>query len=107
MFHAVFATSLFVQNLVIELLRYGCIPDRAPASGFALELGRKGTALLGHQTPLYGEHSRLNGCPEALDHYILARVYTVDLLQNDPTSHAGGATGRMTKLLNSDESPTI
>jgi len=25
--------------------------------------------LLGHQTPLCGEHSRLNGCPVSLDHY--------------------------------------
>lgn len=37
--------------------------------GFALELGGKGTALFGHQTPLCREHSRLNGCPESLDHY--------------------------------------
>ncbi len=39
------------------------------AGGFALEFGRKGTALLGHQTPLCGEHSRLNGCQDSLDHY--------------------------------------
>ncbi|WP_228390295.1 hypothetical protein, partial [Pseudomonas helleri] len=25
--------------------------------------------LLGHQTPLWGEHSRLNECPVSLDHY--------------------------------------
>ncbi|MCZ9687573.1 hypothetical protein NB845_08310, partial [Pseudomonas aeruginosa] len=36
---------------------------------FALELRGKGTTLLGHQTPLCGEHSRLNGCPVSLDHY--------------------------------------
>ncbi|WP_205420457.1 hypothetical protein, partial [Pseudomonas coronafaciens] len=35
----------------------------------AFEFRGKGTALLGHQTPLCGEHSRLNGCPESLDHY--------------------------------------
>ncbi|WP_216597530.1 M91 family zinc metallopeptidase, partial [Pseudomonas coronafaciens] len=29
----------------------------------------EGTALFGHQTPLSGEHSRLNGCPVSLDHY--------------------------------------
>ncbi len=28
------------------------------AGGLSFELGRKGTTLLGHQTPLYGEHSR-------------------------------------------------
>ncbi|WP_241806976.1 IS66 family transposase, partial [Pseudomonas putida] len=39
------------------------------AGSFAFELRGKGTALLGHQTPLCGEHSRLNGCPESLDHY--------------------------------------
>ncbi|MEE8874995.1 hypothetical protein, partial [Pseudomonas helleri] len=38
---------------------------------FALELRGKGTALLGHQTPLWGEHSRLNECPVSLDHYTL------------------------------------
>ncbi|MCK6255043.1 hypothetical protein, partial [Pseudomonas fragi] len=38
---------------------------------FALELRGKGTALLGHQTPLWGEHSRLNECPVSLDHYSL------------------------------------
>ncbi|MEE4336971.1 ACP phosphodiesterase, partial [Pseudomonas alliivorans] len=27
--------------------------------------------LFGHQTPLSGEHSRLNGCPVSLDHYTL------------------------------------
>ncbi|MNH31525.1 hypothetical protein D3C79_919010 [compost metagenome] len=41
------------------------------AGSFALEFWGKGTTLLGHQTPLYGEHFRLNGCPESLDHYIL------------------------------------
>ncbi|WP_159935365.1 hypothetical protein [Pseudomonas sp. S35] len=25
--------------------------------------------MFGHQTPLSGEHSRLNGCPVSLDHY--------------------------------------
>ncbi|WP_206406110.1 hypothetical protein, partial [Pseudomonas fulva] len=25
--------------------------------------------LLGHRTPLCGEHSRLNGCPGLVDHY--------------------------------------
>lgn len=28
------------------------------AGGLSFELGRKGATLLGHQTPLYGEHSR-------------------------------------------------
>ncbi|MEN5301062.1 hypothetical protein ABE528_02765, partial [Pseudomonas sp. TWI628] len=36
---------------------------------FVLELRGKGTALLGHRTPLCGEHSRLNGCPGLVDHY--------------------------------------
>ncbi|RDL14413.1 AAA domain-containing protein, partial [Pseudomonas sp. LAMO17WK12:I3] len=39
------------------------------AGSFALELRGKGTALLGHRTPLCGEHSRLNGCPGLVDHY--------------------------------------
>lgn len=37
--------------------------------GLALKLNGKGTTLLGHQTPLSGEHSRLNGCSESLDSY--------------------------------------
>lgn len=37
------------------------------AGSFALEFWDKCTTLLGHQTPLYGEHSRLNGCPVSLD----------------------------------------
>ena len=36
----------------------------------AFEFGGKGTALFGHLTPRSGEHSRLNGCPVSLDHYI-------------------------------------
>ncbi|WP_205894160.1 hypothetical protein, partial [Pseudomonas gregormendelii] len=36
----------------------------------ALEFSGKGTALFGHLTPRSGEHSRLNGCPVSLDHYI-------------------------------------
>ncbi|WP_224787174.1 hypothetical protein, partial [Pseudomonas fluorescens] len=39
------------------------------ACGLAFEFSGKGTTLLGHQTPLSGEHSRLNGCPVSLDHY--------------------------------------
>ena len=39
------------------------------AGSFALEFWGKGTTLFGRQTPLYGEHSRLNRCPESLDHY--------------------------------------
>ncbi|WP_200902933.1 hypothetical protein, partial [Pseudomonas fluorescens] len=31
----------------------------------------KDTTLLGHLTPRYGEHSRLNECPVSLDHYII------------------------------------
>jgi hypothetical protein len=45
------------------------------ARRLALELRGKGTTLLGHQTPLCGEHSRLNGCPVSLDHY---RVHWAD-----------------------------
>lgn len=33
------------------------------------EFSGKGTTLLGHQTPLSGEHFRLNAYPESLDHY--------------------------------------
>ncbi|WP_321838372.1 hypothetical protein, partial [Pseudomonas kulmbachensis] len=36
----------------------------------AFEFSGKDTALFGHLTPRYGEHSRLNGCPVSLDHYI-------------------------------------
>jgi hypothetical protein len=36
-----------------------------------LELCGKGTTLLGHQTPLCGEHSRINECPVSLAHYSL------------------------------------
>ncbi|WP_205893908.1 hypothetical protein, partial [Pseudomonas gregormendelii] len=36
----------------------------------ALEFSGKGTALFGHLTPRSGEHSRLNGCPVSLDHYM-------------------------------------
>ena len=51
------------------------------ASGFTFEFGSKGTALLGHRTPIYGEHSRLNGCPESSDHYIISRrIYQPELL---------------------------
>ena len=39
------------------------------AGSFPLEFRSKGTTLLGHQTPLCGEHCRLNGCPVSLDHY--------------------------------------
>ena len=39
------------------------------ACGLAFEFSGKGTALFGHQTPLSGEHCRLNGCPGSLDHY--------------------------------------
>nr|WP_081086963.1 tyrosine-type recombinase/integrase [Pseudomonas palleroniana] len=37
----------------------------------AFEFSGKGTALFGHLTPRSGEHSRLNGCPESLDHYTM------------------------------------
>ncbi|WP_321864737.1 hypothetical protein, partial [Pseudomonas paraveronii] len=40
------------------------------ACGLAFEFSGKRTTLFGHQTPLSGEHSRLNGCPVSLDHYI-------------------------------------
>ncbi|WP_141233162.1 hypothetical protein, partial [Pseudomonas sp. Irchel 3E19] len=39
------------------------------ACGLAFEFSGKRTTLFGHQTPLSGEHSRLNGCPVSLDHY--------------------------------------
>jgi hypothetical protein len=39
------------------------------ACGLAFEFSGKGTTLFGHQTPLFSEHSRLNGCPLSLDHY--------------------------------------
>jgi len=29
--------------------------------------------MLGHQTPLSGEHFRLNGCPVSLDHCVMVR----------------------------------
>jgi hypothetical protein len=44
-------------DMVLALIEY-------QAGSFAFELGREGATLLGHQIPLYGEHSRLNGCPE-------------------------------------------
>lgn len=30
--------------------------------------------LLAHQTPLHGGHSRLNQCPDSLDHYTLVHI---------------------------------
>jgi hypothetical protein len=33
------------------------------ACGLAFELSEKGKAALRDETPLSGEHSRLNGCP--------------------------------------------
>ncbi|RTW66486.1 hypothetical protein DZA10_11100 [Pseudomonas aeruginosa] len=30
--------------------------------------------MLGHRTPLCGEHSRLNGCPGLVDHYTRMQV---------------------------------
>ncbi|MBN3851376.1 hypothetical protein G3N58_31845, partial [Paraburkholderia sp. Ac-20342] len=39
--------------------------------GLLFELGGKRTTLLRHQTPLHGEHSRLNQCLVSLDHYRL------------------------------------
>ncbi|WP_206540567.1 hypothetical protein, partial [Pseudomonas weihenstephanensis] len=41
-------------------------------SSLAFEFSGKDTTLLGHLTPRYGEHSRLNECPVSLDHYIAA-----------------------------------
>ncbi|MGO2286110.1 hypothetical protein, partial [Pseudomonas lundensis] len=38
-------------------------------SSLAFEFSGKDTTLLGHLTPRYGEHSRLNECPVSLDHY--------------------------------------
>ena len=46
------------------------------ACGLAFEFSEKGTTLFGHQAPLSGEHSRLNGCPASLDHYTLVRSRT-------------------------------
>ena len=43
--------------------------DQLADCGLAFEFSGKRTTLLGHQTPLSGEHSRLNGCPVSLDHY--------------------------------------
>jgi len=40
------------------------------ACGLAFEFSGKRTTLFGHQTPLSGEHSRLNGCPVSLDNYM-------------------------------------
>ncbi|WP_233609168.1 hypothetical protein, partial [Pseudomonas saxonica] len=40
-------------------------------SSLAFEFSGKDTTLLGHLTPRYGEHSRLNECPVSLDHYTL------------------------------------
>ncbi|WP_321838381.1 hypothetical protein, partial [Pseudomonas kulmbachensis] len=40
----------------------------------AFEFSGKDTALFGHLTPRYGEHSRLNGCPVSLDHYNQCQV---------------------------------
>ncbi|WP_290441265.1 group II intron maturase-specific domain-containing protein, partial [Burkholderia cenocepacia] len=37
--------------------------------GLLFELRGKRTSLLAHQTPLHGDHSRLNQCPDSLDHY--------------------------------------
>lgn len=54
------------------------------AGSFALEFWGKGTKLLGHQTPLYGEQSRLNGCPESLDHYNAEHGITSPLIRQSP-----------------------
>lgn len=40
------------------------------------ELRGKRTSLLAHQTPLHGEHSRLNLYPGTLNHYISEGVET-------------------------------
>uniref|UniRef100_UPI000B0551F3 ABC-three component system protein n=1 Tax=Pseudomonas lundensis TaxID=86185 RepID=UPI000B0551F3 len=39
----------------------------------------KDTTLLGHLTPRYGEHSRLNECPVSLDHYSTSGSLTLTL----------------------------
>ncbi|MGK5071042.1 hypothetical protein ACQ4WR_26950, partial [Janthinobacterium sp. RT4P48] len=44
-----------------------------------LELRGKCTSLLAHQTPLHGEHSRLNWCPGTLNHYNAQRSGLVSL----------------------------
>ena len=53
--------------MAITLIQYqgGCL---------SFELGGKRTSLLAHQTPLYGDYSRLNGCPGSLSHYKHAKV---------------------------------
>ncbi|WP_223497100.1 hypothetical protein, partial [Pseudomonas sp. A-RE-26] len=48
----------------------------------AFEFRSKGAALFGHLTPRSGEHSRLNGCPVSLDHYILACQVAVSINGN-------------------------
>ncbi|VVG72522.1 hypothetical protein PAP18089_03518 [Pandoraea apista] len=45
-------------------------------SSIAFELRGKRTTLFAHQTPLHGEHFRLNECPEGLDHYITTAFYS-------------------------------
>lgn len=39
------------------------------AGGLLFELWGKRTSLLADQTPLHGDHSRLNQCLDSLDHY--------------------------------------
>ncbi|MCA8292030.1 hypothetical protein LGN16_34435, partial [Burkholderia vietnamiensis] len=42
--------------------------------GLLFELWGKRTSLLAHQTPLHSDHSRLNQCPDSLDHYKLTKA---------------------------------
>ena len=49
--------------MAISLIQY-------QACRLLFELRGKRTSLLAHQTPLHGEHSRLNWCLGTLSHYI-------------------------------------
>ncbi|GAA0249747.1 hypothetical protein GCM10009086_01770 [Pseudomonas rhodesiae] len=48
-------------------------------SSLAFEFSGKDTTLLGHLTPRYGEHSRLNECPVSLDHYKARLIIDTDV----------------------------
>ncbi|TDV39983.1 hypothetical protein EDF87_121135, partial [Pseudomonas helmanticensis] len=79
----------------------------------------KRTTLFGHQTPLSGEHSRLNGCPVSLDHYINRRCprrvvelinvirRTADTHQQTPMPDAIEGLVRMYCISESQQAPNL
>src|SRR5450830_640976 len=57
------------RHQLTGLLR--CDYSSYPGPDMLLELGGKRSSLLAHQTPLYSDYSRLNWCPDLLNHYKL------------------------------------